>query len=494
MLFQAALCVILLVLMWWWRNRKFIQQYRKLGCTYTALPILGHAHMFIGNREAIMNTFIKFGEEAISRGGVAPLWLVNEYHLCIADALDCEAVLKNYFSKDKLLRMIRLLTGDSFIFAPVEIWKPRRRLMAPLFSVRSTNSFLGVFTRQSTRLAEQLQAAANQGPVALWPFVNAFTLDTACETVLGVELNSQLDNNNPLLVAVDRLVELAGDGLTKFWYQIDFIMKNHPSYRSFMTEQAIIQQFIDESIKEKEEKSHTIAMNPNTKEFFSLEDESRPVSLLEKLIQSVSAAGARAEALGLLLAAAGSAAAALAFTLLMLARHPAVQDKLYQELREVFGEDSARPVTLVDLQRLKYLEAVVRETLRLFPPAANIVREAHRDLTLPSGVEVLKGTNLILSIWGVQRNPKYWGPDAHEFRPERFLEGPLEHQSAFLAFSSGPRGCPGAQYASMVTKTAAATLLRRYRVRPLQHGPLRLLFSVTLKEIDNFTVSLQSRI
>ncbi|XP_060801134.1 cytochrome P450 4d2 [Amyelois transitella] len=498
---QIVLGFILMVSFWCWRNIKFIKQYRRLGCSYTALPFIGHAHMFSGDREDIMNTFIKFAEDAIARGGVAPLWLLGDYHLCLADPLDCEAALKNYLSKDKLLRMIRLLTGDSFIFAPVEIWRPRRKLMAPLFSVRSINAFMSSFSKQSELMVDQLRTRADKEPFALWPYVNALTLDAACETVLGVDLHSQLDPESPILVAMDKLVELAGDGLTKFWFQVEFIMKNHHSYKRFLKQQTVIRAFIDEVIRKQKERSHTITMNPITKEIYSLEDETKSVSLIEKLISldgglKVGDAGIRDEALGLLLAATDTSATSISFVALMMARHPDVQEKVYNELQEVFG-DSDRPVTLEDLPRLKYLEAVVKETLRLYPPASNIVREADKDFLLPSGVKVFKGSNLIISIWGVQRNTKYWGADADQFRPERFLEGPLQHQNAFLAFSCGQRGCTGVQFAMMFTKTAISCILRKYRVLPAKEGDerkhLRLLFSVTLKEIDNFTVRLQSR-
>ncbi|KOB64169.1 Cytochrome P450 [Operophtera brumata] len=153
----------------------------------------------------------------------------------------------------------------------------------------------------------------------------------------------------------------------------------------------------------------------------------------------------REETLVLLLAGTDTSAVGSAFTSLMLARHPEVQNNVYEEIREVLG-DSNRSVSAEDLPRLKYLEAVIKESLRLYPPVPMIVRKADKDIKL------------------LHRNPVYWGKDAEEFRPERFLESNLKHPAAFIPFSYGPRSCLGKGFLrTNNSKTKTSSFLKLFR-------------------------------
>ena len=62
---------------------------------------------------------------------------------------------------------------------------------------------------------------------------------------------------------------------------------------------------------------------------------------------------------------------------------------------------------------------------------------------IASGITMVEGCGLFISIWSIHRNPKYWGDDAEQFRPERFIDTPLKHPAAFMPFSHGPRSCLG---------------------------------------------------
>ncbi|XP_063371823.1 probable cytochrome P450 313a1 [Cydia amplana] len=217
-----------------------------------------------------------------------------------------------------------------------------------------------------------------------------------------------------------------------------------------------------------------------------------------------------------------------------------MQDKVYQEIQAVFGETD-RAVTAEDLPKLTYLEAVIKESLRLYPPVPIVTREVHGDTPLPSGITLVDDTTVMFNIWGTHRNPAYWGPDAEEFRPERFLQGPLPHPAMFVPFShsvrnclvynpaywgpdaeefrpkrflQGPlphpamfvpfshsvRNCLGATYAMMSAKTALANVIRRHRLLPpagvraadLQR-PLPVKYDIMMKAVDNFTLRIEER-
>ncbi|XP_050342341.1 cytochrome P450 4C1-like [Nymphalis io] len=204
----------------------------------------------------------------------------------------------------------------------------------------------------------------------------------------------------------------------------------------------------------------------------------------------------REETLVLLLAGTDTSAVGICTTILMLSQHTDVQERVYKEIQEVIG-DSDKPLQLKDLNELKYLKAVINETLRLYPPVPFILRYCKDDLKLPTSLILPEGSNVIISIWGIHRNFEHWGEDANDFNPDRFMSGKIPN--AFMPFSNGPRNCIGSQYAMLSITTTLATLLRQYRFTPAtnftydKNNPLRLSFDLMMKHVDGFSVQVESR-
>jgi len=119
------------------------------------------------------------------------------------------------------------------------------------------------------------------------------------------------------------------------------------------------------------------------------------------------------------------------------------------------------------LGKLKIIGMVLNETLRLYPPATAVMRYAFKDLKLGEDMVIPEGVNVIADILSLHRNPKYWGSDANEFRPERFRDGVAaatgNHPSAFIPFSSGPRVCLGQNFAVLEAKLATCTILQHFK-------------------------------
>ncbi|CAH0727718.1 unnamed protein product, partial [Brenthis ino] len=206
----------------------------------------------------------------------------------------------------------------------------------------------------------------------------------------------------------------------------------------------------------------------------------------------------REEVLTMTVAGTDTSATVIGYTLMLLAKYPKIQDKVYEELYEIFG-DSNRPVTKQDLVDMKCLERVVKESLRLFPPVPFIVRKVETEVKLPSGRILPAGTGAVLGIWGCHRDPKYWGPDAEHFDPDRFLPERfnLEHACSYMPFSNGPRNCVGYQFALMSIKTSLAWILRNNKVvgepedGPIPH--IKVKFSIMMKDVTGYQVALEKR-
>lgn len=154
-------------------------------------------------------------------------------------------------------------------------------------------------------------------------------------------------------------------------------------------------------------------------------------------------------------------ASAVTFGIYALCRHPEVQRRLREEVRNNLPSvDEETDITSVDIDSLPYLNAVCNEVLRVYSPVPQTVRQAVRDTTV-QGLTVPRGTRFVLAAWGTNLDPKLWGPDAAEFKPERWLSvenggtksvkeasgGGSSSNYAFLSFLHGPRSCIGQSFA-----------------------------------------------
>ncbi|KAL0339596.1 UNVERIFIED_CONTAM: 3,9-dihydroxypterocarpan 6A-monooxygenase [Sesamum radiatum] len=169
--------------------------------------------------------------------------------------------------------------------------------------------------------------------------------------------------------------------------------------------------------------------------------------------------------LDLFIAATDTSALAMEWGLSELINHPNIMRKAAQEIDSVVGNN--RIVQESDIPHLPYLQAIVKEILRLHPPAPLIPRESTEDCTI-SGYHIPAKTRVFISIWAVGRDPNYW-EDPLEFRPERFLpkdgsaKGQLDVRGQnfhFLPFGSGRRGCPGTSLALLLVQTTLAAMIQ----------------------------------
>src|SRR6516165_935210 len=169
---------------------------------------------------------------------------------------------------------------------------------------------------------------------------------------------------------------------------------------------------------------------------------------------------------------------ALTWTLFLLGEHPEAEAKLLQELEEAL--EDRRP-SLRDLPRLRYLDCVVKESLRLYPPAYGVVREALRDCEI-GGYLIPKGYTVAMFQWVVHRDPRFFqSPD--EFRPERWADGLAERlpKFAYFPFGGGPRICIGKEFAQLETALVLATIRLRLRCRTVPGHQTWPLPSLTLR-------------
>lgn len=157
-------------------------------------------------------------------------------------------------------------------------------------------------------------------------------------------------------------------------------------------------------------------------------------------------------------------ATTLAFVLYELARHPEEQDNLFQELACQSSWGSG-PLSYDELQKLKRLDAVIMECLRLYPPIVLFTaRVCSCDAELP-GYSLPAGAHVVLPTWHIHHNPDIWA-EPHAFNPGRFMPGHEDeerrHPASYVPFGLGPRECIGRRFAMLELKTVLAKLVANY--------------------------------
>jgi cytochrome P450 len=198
----------------------------------------------------------------------------------------------------------------------------------------------------------------------------------------------------------------------------------------------------------------------------------------------------RDEVMTLFLAGQETTALALSWTWYLLAGHPKIEQKLVAELTASLGD---RPLTVDDVPRLKYAEAVMNESMRLHPPAYVLGREAIRDTSV-AGRRVPKGWTVFMAQSVLHRDPRWWD-EPERFRPERWLDGSTKDlpKFAYFPFGGGPRICIGNTFAMMETVVVLAEVARRFHFERTESVPLEPMPSITVRPSRPLDVVLHER-
>lgn len=186
---------------------------------------------------------------------------------------------------------------------------------------------------------------------------------------------------------------------------------------------------------------------------------------------------------------------ALAHCILLLAMHPAAQAELFEAIQKsISSDDDANNSVIVN--GIEYLELVLRESYRLMPAVPMILREVTDDFEIEPGLIIPKGVHLVINIYALHHQTSIWGPDANEFKPERFAPERSDgrHIFSFLPFSGGSRICIANKYSNIAIKMSVVKLLRKFKLRStMKMEDIRLKSYVSLKLCTEHFISLERR-
>ncbi|MDQ5839380.1 MAG: cytochrome P450 [Acidobacteriota bacterium] len=411
----------------------------------------------------------EFGDVVLTRFLYVPAYfLFNPEHIEYVLATGA----KNFVKAMSLRSPFFLrLVGDGLLTSDGEFWRRQRRLAQPAFHrdrVASYGETMVAFTERAlARWQDGQTLDAHEEMMLLTQSIVAQTLFSADVSTEAREIGE----------ALSRIVRPFSSQATLKW-----ILDNRlptPGHLRFNRAVQKIDRFVYRIISERR------ASGEDTGDLLSMllraqdEDGSR---MTDRQL--------RDEVMTLFLAGHETTALALTWAWYLLARNPEAEEKLHAELGEVLG---GRAPSVEDLPRLRYCEWVVKETLRLYPPAYAVGREAVRDCEV-GGYRIPEGMQVFAFQWAVQRDAR-WYEEPEAFRPERWREEVAARlpKFAYFPFGGGPRQCIGNSFAMMEAVLILAAIARRFRLRLVPGYTVELLPAMSLRPKDGVRVKLERR-
>ncbi|XP_054712574.1 cytochrome P450 3A19-like [Uloborus diversus] len=251
-----------------------------------------------------------------------------------------------------------------------------------------------------------------------------------------------------------------------------------------------------DTVKDDEDKkSQTVHEKEDLTENYGKEEDHEQVlkTFGDKKLSSVELV---AQSILFLLAGYDTTASTLSFASYLLAINPDVQDKLFSEISDTLSSTSGE-LNYEALQSMKYLDCVISETLRLYPPATRLERTADEDYELGvMGITIPKGMLVTIPSIALHKDPKYF-PDPEKFNPDRF--SPQERGKrdiyVYMPFGSGPRNCVGMRFALLEVKVCLAFIVSYFRIKkcPETKVPLEFFPGQQLLQPKSIKVQMEFR-
>lgn len=433
-------------------------------------------HFLLGNLPELKHDRLGFFTTCARRyGDVVSLRLVRRQAFLLSHPDDIGHVLldnhRNFIKHRAFWRHTTALLGQGLLTSEGDFWRRQRHLAAPAFHTERIAAYGAIMVDYTEKLLTHWQAGEVRN---VHQDMQALTMRVAAKTLFDADLESEV-------ATVRNAFEATIQEVDKRWVRPIYIPDTIPLpstlryLRGIRQLEKLIYRLIEERRQSGEDRGDLLSM------LLQARDEAgQPMP--EKQV--------RDEVMTLLLAGHETTALTLSWGWYLLSCHPEAEARLLTELDTVLG---GRAPTMADLNRLPYTEAVVLETLRLFPPAWGMGREVVAACEI-GGYPIPAGATIYIIQWALHRDPRYF-ERPEEFIPERWLDGLSQRlpRYAFLPFGGGPRTCIGNRFALMEARLILATIAQRFRLLRSSGQPIKPVPSITLRPEGGVWVKLMRR-
>ncbi len=374
----------------------------------------------------------------------------------------------NYLKDGRSSQQIRLLAGQSLLTDNGDSWYHKRRQLQNTFRVDTVKKFKDVVESESNLLLEEWRN--DNTPVDIHSAMMHLTYQVIGKSLLSEDLTHTTDQ-----VAKSMEVSLLHLYRRIFGVALPLMIPTSGNQR-FKHERKKLHHIVDNILQRR-----LTIKNHDTNDLL---DKMIAAQQSETLFDSV---WLRDEVVTLLLAGHETTANALTWVWYLLAQHPDVEQKVYDEITEHFNG----PVDDIEkLSNLTYTLQVFYEAIRLYPPIWAIERSA-RDVDEIAGYKIKKNSTLFISIYTLHRHPDFWeSPD--KFNPERF-DSKRDASTAYMPFGLGHRMCLGKNFAIQEAMIVLVYLLQRCRLRLVNKESVEPEPGITLRVRNKLMMNIEWR-
>ncbi|KAF2813329.1 bifunctional P-450/NADPH-P450 reductase [Mytilinidion resinicola] len=331
-------------------------------------------------------------------------------------------------------------------------WGIAHRILAPAFGPLSIR---GMFDEMHDIASQLVMKWARHGPDHVIPTSDDFTrltLDTLALTAMNFRFNSYYhEEMHPFIDAMGAFLRESGDrsrrpAVTQMFYR--------EAQRKYEEDIALLRKTSDDVIKAR--RSHPSDRKDLLNAMLNGRDPKTGEGMTDDSITD--------NMITFLIAGHETTSGLLSFAFYYLLKNPAAYQKAQQEVDSVIGKD---PINVDHLSKLPFINAILRETLRVWPTAPMISFTPKKDELLAGKYQIPKGEAIVAVLPTIQRDPLVWGEDAAEWKPERMLDAEFErvqkeHPNCWKPFGNGMRGCVGRPFAWQEALLVVAMLLQNF--------------------------------
>jgi cytochrome P450 len=409
----------------------------------------------------------KYGDVVLFSGGPMPFYMFNH-----PDQI--EEILRHkhrVFKKDAYMEALRPLLGNGLLSSEGEEWRRARAMAQPAFQAKQIQQYAATMVEYAERM------------IASWTPGETRNVHTDM-----MRLTSQIVTKTLFDVDVDDAEGSIGKNLEAAMMFYANPLSMWPKWRHVPTPTNLrfrrtlghLDALIFKMIRERRAEGPRDRSDLLSRLLFAEDEQGRKMSDTEL----------RDELLTLFLAGHETTALTLTYTFYLLAINPDCEVALRAEIDRVLGD---RLPAVADVASLHYAENVIKESMRMYPPAWTLGREATEDVEVGEYF-LRKGTQVLMAQWVVHRDPRFW-PEPERFRPSRWDEEQTKQlpRCAYFPFGDGPRVCIGTNFAMMEAVLLLTAIARRFRLELVPGQTLRLVPSVTMRPRDGIKVVVRER-
>ncbi|RMZ82315.1 hypothetical protein DV738_g1727, partial [Chaetothyriales sp. CBS 135597] len=448
------------------------------------LPGPKNGHLIFGNaRDTALNSrraenFRKWMTEIPNDGLLLARQVFNREMVIPTSAANLKTILNenvyDYTKPSNLVDVLRMILGDGLILVEGDVHKFQRKHLQPSFHSKFIKELYPVFWAKSCELVNTLKESVNAPELEMGVWCTRVTLDIIGIAGFGRDFHSLRNVDDEFVANYQELLEPRRDTALFFFFNMitpNWLVMMIPFWKvpkTFKRISKALFSFGYNMAKDRRTELNSVKLHD--------QKESRK-DILSLLVKSNDFTDAELAHQALTMMAAGheTTSSTLSWCLFLLAQHPDIQERLRDEIRTALpspDELATSAVTAADFDTLPLLNAVCQETLRLYPTVPITVREVVKQTQL-GGYMMPLGTRIIIVPWAINKLPQFWGPDALEFKPSRWIDqdgkpnntGGATSNYASMTFLHGPRSCIGQGFARSELKCLLAAMVGRYDIK-----------------------------